>query len=112
MIEKDYAAAGEHFRKAAERQEKVFGDGGDPPIWWYPVRRSLAAALLAQGQVVPALGQARAVLAKWPDDPMSLVVAAQAEEALGRADFAARDRAAARAGWGSGDPMKVSLDLI
>jgi hypothetical protein len=52
------------------------------------------------------------VLAKWPDDPMSLVVAAQAEEALGRADFAARDRAAARAGWGSGDPAKVSLDLI
>ena len=112
MIEKDYARAGKHFRKAAERQEKVFGDGGDPPIWWYPVRRSLAAALLAQGQVVPALGQARAVLAKWPDDPMSLVVAAQAEEALGRADFAARDRAAARAGWGSGDPMKAPLDLI
>lgn len=112
MIEGRHAEAGKHFRKAAERQERVFGDGGDPPIWWYPVRRSLAAALLADGQVVPALGQARAVLAKWPNDPMSLVVAARAEERLGRAEFAGRDRAVARAGWGAGDPDKASLTLI
>lgn len=112
MIEGRYAEAGKHFRKAADRQETVFGDGGDPPIWWYPVRRSLAAALLAQGQVVPALGQARAVLVKWPDDPMTLSLAAQAEARLGRQDFAARDRATARAGWGDGDPAAVSLNLI
>lgn len=112
MIEKNYAVAGQHFRKAAERQEKVFGDGGDPPVWWYPVRRSLAAALLAEGQAAPALGQARAVLAKWPDDPLSLSVAARAEALLGQEGFAARDAAAARAGWGDGDPSKVSLNLI
>ncbi len=112
MIEGRYAVAGKHFRKAAERQEKVFGDGGDPPLWWYPVRRSLAAALLAEGQLVPALGQARAVLAKWPDDPMALSVAARAEALLGQEGFAARDAAAARAGWGDGDPAKVALNLI
>ena len=112
MIEGRYAVAGRHFRKAAERQEKVFGDGGDPPIWWYPVRRSLAAALLAEGQAVPALGQARAVLARWPDDPLSLVVAARAEESLGQSSFATRDLATARAGWAGEDLVKVSLTLI
>ncbi len=112
MIEKTYAVAGQHFRKAAERQEKVFGDGGDPPVWWYPVRRSLAAALLADGQAAPALGQARAVLVKWPDDPLALSVAGRAEALLGQAGFAARDAAAARAGWGDGDPSTVSLNLI
>jgi hypothetical protein len=112
MIEGRYALAGKHFRKAAERQEKVFGDGGDPPIWWYPVRRSLAAALLAEGQAVPALGQARAVLARWPDDPLSLVVAARAEESLGQSSFATRDLATARAGWAGDDLEKVSLNLI
>lgn len=112
MIEKNYAVAGRHFRKAAERQEKVFGDGGDPPVWWYPVRRSLAAALLADGQAAPALGQARAVLAKWPDDPLAMSVAGRAEALLGQEGFAARDAAAARAGWGDGDPSKVSLNLI
>ncbi len=112
MIEKNYAVAGQHFRKAAERQEKVFGDGGDPPVWWYPVRRSLAAALLAEGQAAPALGQAKAVLAKWPDDPLALSMAARAEALLGQEGFAARDAAAARAGWGDGDPSKVSLNLI
>lgn len=112
MIEGRYAVASQHFRKAAERQETVFGDGGDPPIWWYPVRRSLAAALLAEGQLAPALGQARAVLVSWPDDPMALSVAARAEALLGQEGFAARDAAAARAGWGDGDPSKVSLNLI
>ena len=112
MIEGRYAVAGQHFRKAAERQEKVFGDGGDPPVWWYPVRRSLAAALLADGQAAPALGQARAVLAKWPYDPLAMSVAGRAEALLGQEGFAARDAAAARAGWGDGDPSKVSLNLI
>ena len=112
MIEGRYAVAGRHFQKAAERQEKVFGDGGDPPIWWYPVRRSLAAALLAEGQAVPALGQARAVLASWPDDPLSLVVAARAEQSLGQSSFATRDLATARAGWAGEDLVKVSLNLI
>ncbi len=112
MIEGRYAVAGQHFRKAAERQEKVFGDGGDPPVWWYPVRRSLAAALLADGQAAPALGQARAVLAKWPDDPLAMSVAGRAEALLGQEGFAARDAAAARAGWGDGDPSKVSFNLI
>jgi len=112
MLEGRYPLAQTHFRKAAARQEKVFGDGGDPPIWWYPTRRSLAAALLAEGQLVPALTQARAVLAKWPNDPLSLAVAARAEERLGRQTVADGDWAKAQAGWGAGSVKAVTLEGI
>jgi hypothetical protein len=52
------------------------------------------------------------VLARWPDDPLSLVVAARAEESLGESSFATRDLATARAGWAGEDLVKVSLTLI
>ena len=112
MLDGRYRQAQKHFRKAAGRQKQVFGDGGDPPTWWYPVRRSLAAALLADGHVNPALEEARAVLAKWPEDPMSLVVVARAEAALGRT--AASDEAwtRAQAGWGGGPVKDVKLPAI
>eukprot|EP01035_Chromulina_nebulosa_P060261 gene60261-82445_t len=51
-------------RAEAVDQLKVFGDGGDPPTWWYPARRSVAAALLAKGEPDKALAEANAVLAK------------------------------------------------
>ncbi|MES2033134.1 MAG: hypothetical protein V4466_03065, partial [Pseudomonadota bacterium] len=54
MIEGRYGEAAKVFRKAAEIQEKTLGDYRDPPPWWYPARRSLAAALLARGQPAPA----------------------------------------------------------
>lgn len=112
MIEGQYKVAQKHFRKAADRQLKAFGDGGDPPIWWYPVRRSLAAALLADGHVAPALEEARAVLAKWPNDPMTLVVAAQAQEKLGRTAAAEEDWKKAQEGWGAGSVKAVKLGAI
>ena len=50
------------FREAADLQDRSFGQGGDPPRWWYPVRRSLAAALLARGDAAAAEREASAVL--------------------------------------------------
>lgn len=112
MIEGRYAEAAAHYRKAAAKQAKAFGDGGDPPVWWYPAQRSVAAALLADGQADKALAEANAVLAKWPKDPMSLLVISRAEAALGRPAEAKAALDLARAGWAGGALDRVSLNAI
>ena len=112
MLEGRYGDAAKAFRKAAERQEKVLGNHGDPPTWWYPVRRSLAAALLADGRAAPAGEEARAVLKYWIDDPMALVVLSRSEGAIGRDRQAAEALSKARAGWSGGAVTAVSLNAI
>ncbi len=112
MLDGRYRDAAAAYRKAATRQKKAFGDGGDPPMWWYPTRRGVAAALLADGKPAEALVEANAVLAGWPKDPMTLVVVSRAEAALGHQPAAAEALAKARAGW-SGAPLDgVSLNGI
>lgn len=112
MLEGRYQEAAMAYGKAAARQQKAFGDGGDPPIWWYPTRRSVAAALLAAGKPDKALAEANAVLAKWPRDPMSLLVVSRAEAALGRKGEADKALAAAQAGWAGGALDRVALTGI
>lgn len=102
MLEGRHRSAAKHFRKAADRQDKVLGTHGDPPIWWYPVRRSLAAALLADGRPNPAMEEARAVLEHWKDEPMTLLVLARAEAAMGRTAAADEATAKARSRWSGG----------
>lgn len=99
--------------KAASKIEesKAMHGYDDPPIWWYPVRRSLAAALLAAGKPKDALREANAALARRPLDPVTLSVRADALAALGQSDAAAKDRAAALAGW-RGDKSAFSAALI
>ncbi len=111
MLERRWPDAVAAYRKAAQRQEAAFGQGGDPPTWWYPVRRSLAEALLAQGHAAEAATEARAVLARWPYDPLTLLVLAQAEDAQGQSTQAARDLAQARIGW-TGDVAAVKAAEI
>jgi len=112
MIQGDFEGAARAYRGAALRQERALGDQRDPPPWWYPVRRSLAAALLADGRYEPALQEARTVLKTWPRDPMALLVVSRAQAALGRRAEAdvAMDRA--RSGWGAGDVAEMPLSLI
>ena len=51
------------FQQAAELQEGVeFSLMTDPPAWYYPVRRDLAAALLVSGDTAGARKQAMAAL--------------------------------------------------
>jgi len=110
MLEDKPQLAAKAFRKAAELEETRFADQTDPPMWWYPVRRSLAAALLATGNAQGAANEARAALAKRPLDPIGLSVLAQAERRLGLLQAADDHAARARRGY-VGDVTKISLIL-
>jgi tetratricopeptide (TPR) repeat protein len=58
------------FRRAAELEEQpAYGKASDPPLWWFPVRRDLAVALAAAGDVAGARTEAQATLKLRPKDP-------------------------------------------
>ena len=112
MIEGRPLEAATYFAKGAKIDEsKIVATLSDPPIWWYPVRRSYAAALLAAGKPQDALREANAVLAHRLHDPLTLSVRADAEMALGRAEAAAEDRALVAKGW-HGDKAALALVAI
>ena len=110
MLGGDHAAAATAYRSAMERQVAA-GFGSDPPLWWYPVRRSLAAAQLASGDAAGARLQLLASLERWPNDPLALAALARAEQALGNGAEAERTLTRARAIW-DGDPAEVPLARI
>lgn len=93
------------FREAAQAQETRLATSVDPPAWSYPVRRSLAAALLAKGDAAGAEREATTVLATWRLDPVTLAIRAAARQAQ-RHPGADADLAAAHAGW-RGDPAAL-----
>jgi hypothetical protein len=110
MIDRDYAGAAAAFSRAATIEEDpMLKDFSDPPIWWYPARRSYAAALLMQGKPGAVLDQIKLVLARRPNDPVTLSLRVRAEAMLGRHAAAARDRARVRRDWHGG---KSGLDPI
>jgi hypothetical protein len=111
MLEKKPAVAQRAFLKAAKLDEStVMRTLSDPPAWWYPVRRSYAAALLASGNPRAAVKQTGLVLARRPADPVTLAIRADAEEKLGMKAESARDRAAALRGW-RGDKTDLTPTL-
>jgi predicted Zn-dependent protease len=112
LIANQPAKAMEAFARAAARQEKAipFADKFDPPPWWYPVRRSLAAADLAAGKPADAIREAKASLKDWPQDALALKVLAQAEAKTGDDKSAKAHLAEAQRDW-RGDLAKVSLNL-
>ncbi|HZZ32012.1 MAG TPA: hypothetical protein VFE10_08455 [Phenylobacterium sp.] len=99
MIEGKPADAGKAFSAAAQIEDRVLGRLSDPPGWWYPVRRSFAAALLEQGKADDAATQARLTLKTWPADPVTLAILAQAERKLGDGKSADLHLAQARGSW-------------
>ena len=103
--------AASSYAQAAAVQETAFGKSFDPPPWWYPVRRSQAAALLAAGRDAEAVAAAEKSLAGWPADGLALRVLGEAQAKLGRAAGARRDRDAARSDY-RGDPAALPLALI
>ena len=96
------------FRKAADLRDRV-DHIPDPPIWPLPPRRSLAAALLIQGDVAGARGEAARSLTRDVADPLALHVLAEAEKRAGSPD-AAKSEAAAERGWRGGREL-WRLDL-
>lgn len=110
MLSQRHDVARRAFLRAARVQERAFPDG-DPPLFWYPVRRSVAVALLEAGRAEEAAVEARKVLEDWPRDPMTLLVLARAERALGDEAAADAHEAAAREGW-VGDVASVDARVI
>ena len=110
MFASNAAAAQTAYRKAMERQLTA-GFGMDPPLFWYSVRRSLAAATLAAGDAQSARAQIYASLRRWPNDALALYVLAQADRAAGDLASAARNLARARGLW-AGDLTSVPLARI
>jgi hypothetical protein len=99
MIEKRWSDAEADYRKAADIQDAKLGTFNDPPTWWYPVRRSVAAALLAKGDPVAAEVEVNQALSHWPLDPQSLRILGDCERALGREEEAKHQIALAHANW-------------
>src|SRR6185437_6524775 len=76
-----FTDAAEAFEAGAAQQDTLLASTMDPPIWWYPIRRSAAAAWLQAGQFARAADVARASLKAWPDDALALLVLSRAEDA-------------------------------
>lgn len=92
--------AAKAFAKAAAIEEaKPLAEWTDPPLWWYPVRRDLAAALLAQDRPQEALAAIDASLHRRPLDPVALITRSEIQAKLGNASAARRDRTVAVARW-------------
>jgi hypothetical protein len=82
MLEGRVSDAVTAFRTAAEIEEtEDFSVFSDPPAFWYPVRRDLAAALFAQGDIGGAKQEAEATLRLRPLDPGSLALLKRIEDA-------------------------------
>lgn len=101
------AAAETAYRRAMQAQLRA-DFGFDPPLFWYSVRRSLAAALLARGDAQSARHQLQASLRHWPNDPLALFALSQAERALGNAEAAETSLTRARSIW-AGDLADLPL---
>jgi hypothetical protein len=83
MLEGDPRAAAEAFTRAAEIEEtESFNRFTDPPAFWYPVRRDVAAALLAAGDAAGARAAAEASLKLRMKDPVAEALLARAQAAV------------------------------
>ncbi len=101
MIERNWEAAKVAYGRAAEIQGQG-EEGGDPPIIWFPTRRSLAAAMLASGDAQGARDKILELLEDWPSDPYSYFVLEQAERRLGNTAAAQEAREKGRVEWVGG----------
>jgi hypothetical protein len=78
MMEHRPSDAAIAFAQAAELQEgDDFSSFSDPPAWHYPIRRDLAAALMANNDPAAARREAQAALKYRPKDPGTLVLLSQ-----------------------------------
>lgn len=107
MLAGDPKAAADAYFKGMQVQVAA-NFSSDPPLFWYPVRRSYAAALLAAGDPARAREHLHATLKRWPNDPLTLYALSVADRKLGSVAAADRNLARARSGWG-GELLEVEL---
>jgi hypothetical protein len=85
MAESRWADAAAAFRAGAQLEEtREFSDFTDPPAFWYPVRRDLAAALLAAGDAAGAQREAEAALMLRKHDPVAEQILGAARTVIAR----------------------------
>ena len=111
MLQHRYGDAARAFEQAVAEQDQYSPHAWDPPDWWYPVRRSAAAAWLADGQPAKAAEAIQKSLVAWPYDPLSLLVLSRASDALGRHEEARRTSGQAIGLW-MGDIAQVNAAAI
>ncbi|MBX9884881.1 MAG: hypothetical protein K2X68_07900, partial [Novosphingobium sp.] len=112
MLDHQPAVAAKAFSRAVTYEESAaVTHYADPPAWWYPVRRSLAAALLESGQPAAALVQVNKALARRPLDPVTTGLRGKILAALGDSERAARDADMAAKNW-RGDRSALSAPLL
>jgi tetratricopeptide (TPR) repeat protein len=113
MLQHRFSDAGHAFEEAATFQDQLITKPGamDPPAWWYPVRRSAAAAWLQAGQFQLAAEATENSLSAWPNDPLALRILSKANDGLGHHEEARRTDAQAIGLW-MGDISKVNAATI
>jgi hypothetical protein len=111
MLSGNPRKAAKLFEQAAKLQESAYGDNFDPPPWWYPIRRSLAAAHFKAGDYKAAETEAKMSLKRWPNDALALWVQGQAKIRQGQVAPGAQDLALATRLW-RGDLARISADRI
>lgn len=100
-------ARGDYDTQVAELEAAVAIQDGfayiEPPVWYYPVRQSLGAALLAAGRAEEAEAVYRADLKEYPNNGWSLFGLSQSLEAQGETAEADEARVAFEKAWEDAD---------
>ena len=99
MAEGNTTLAIARFTAGAELQDKELSTYMDPPDWWYPLRRSIAAAHLKAGDFAKAEAEAAASLKSWKHDPLALWVLGKAQLGQGRTAEGVASLSEARRIW-------------
>jgi tetratricopeptide (TPR) repeat protein len=84
----DYGAAVAAFEQASELQDAL--PYTEPPYWYYPIRQSLAAALLQAGRASEAEQQFQRALRRAPSNAWSYYGLAELYKSRGEADAASK----------------------
>jgi tetratricopeptide (TPR) repeat protein len=105
----DKAAAIERFERAAALQDGL--PYMEPPYWYYPVRQSLAVALMQAGRLDEAEEQFERALKRAPSNGWSRYGLAELYKARGNADQASKLEADLAKTW-IGDRQQLELSKL
>jgi tetratricopeptide (TPR) repeat protein len=108
MARQDNASAIAHLKNAVSVQDTL--KYGEPPDWYFPVRESLAAALMMNGDAAGAEKVFREDLDRNPRNPRSLFGLAESLKKQGRTYDAGFVESQFRKAW-KGSPLRVE-DLV